>query len=223
MSWPSDWLTGVYLFLFAFGLIFSAASLFFSVGDDLPGLDLDGDANADHVGAPSPISLSTILIFVMWFGATGYIARTWGGLAAWLTLIPATVVGLVGATLVYFLMAKVLWRGQTHLDPTNYDIRGTVARVTSPVRPGGTGEIVYTLDGKQRVDGARSVDGAAIPVGAEVTIVRYTEGIAHVAPLVWAEQNFYGDPVEPLSLPPPEAGRLRPAAQDDDRTARIHE
>jgi hypothetical protein len=223
MSWPSDWLTGVYLFLFAFGLLFSAASLFFSVGDDLPGLDLDGDSNTDHVGAPSPLSLSTILIFLMWFGATGYIARTWGGLAAWLTVIPATVVGLIGAALVYLLLAKVLWRGQTHLDPANYDIRGTVARVTSPVRPGGTGEIVYMLDGKQRVDGARSVDDAALPAGAEVTIVRYTEGIAYVAPLQWADQNFLGDPVEPLSLPPPVARWSCPAATDEGREARAHE
>jgi hypothetical protein len=203
MSWPSDWLTGLYLFLFAFGLIFSVASLFFSVGDDLPGLDLDGDPNTQHGGSPSPFSLSTIMIFLTWFGATGYIARTWGGLAAWLTLALATAVGLGGGALVWAFLAKFLWKGQTHLDPANYDLRGTVARISSSIRAGGTGEIVYTLDGKQRVDGARSDADVALPLGAEVTIIRYTGGIAYVAPFAWADQNFIGDPVEPLSLPPP--------------------
>lgn len=200
MSWPSDTLTGIYLFLFAFGLIFSVVSLFFSVGDDLPGLDTEGDASGDHGGAPSPLSLSTVMIFLTWFGAAGYIARTWGGLAAWLTVLVATVAGLIGGAIVWAFLAKFLWKGQTRLDPANYDLPGTIARVSSSVRAGGTGEIVYMLDDKQRVDGARSVDGSPLPVGAEVTIVRFSGGIAYVAPLAWAdEQNFLGDPVEPMT------------------------
>jgi hypothetical protein len=204
MGWPSDWLTGLFLFLFAFGLIFSVVSLLLGVGDDLPGLDLDGDPNTHgHSSGPSPLSLSTIMIFLTWFGAAGYIARTWGGLAAGIAIPLATVAGIAGGAIVWLFLAKVLWRGQSQLDPEKYDVTGTPATVTSAIRAGGTGEIVYTLDGKRRVDGARTVDGSPLPDGAEVTIVRYRAGIAYVAPLAWAESAFVGDPVEPMSLPPP--------------------
>ncbi len=200
MSWPSDWLTGLYLFLFAFGLIFSVASLFFSVGDDVAGLDTDGDPSGHHGGAPSPLSLSTVMIFLTWFGAAGYIARTWAGLAVWLTVPLAIGVGLLGGTIVWAFLAKFLWRGQTRLDPANYDLPGTVARVSSSVRAGGTGEIVYVLDDKQRVDGARSVDNSPLPAGTEVTIVHYTGGIAYVAPLTWADEQPFLD--TPVAAPP---------------------
>jgi hypothetical protein len=214
MSWPDDRLTGLCLFLFAFGLIFSVVALVFSVGDELPGVDLDGDPSNNHgSGGPSPFGLSTIMIFLTWFGAAGYIARTWAGLAVPLVLAIAAVAGLAGGALVWLFLAKFLWRGQTQLDPAAYDIHGTLARVTAPIRPGGTGEIVYTVDGKRRVDGARAVEGVAIPLGADVAIVRYDGGLAWVAPLDWAEAEggFLGAPHAPPFLPADErrAGERR--------------
>jgi len=203
MSWPTDGLTGIFLFLFAFGLLFSIATLVFGVGDDIPGLDFFGGDHSGHTHGP--FSLSVIMVFLTWFGAAGYIARTWGGLAAWLVLPIATVVGLVGGAVIWYVLVKVLPRGESRLDPAMYDLRGTVAQVTSSIRSGGTGEIVYTVDGKRRVDGARSDDSSSISNGVEVSIVRYAGGIAYVVPLDWAEGNvFGGNPVEPNSLPPPQ-------------------
>lgn len=210
MSWPNDWLTGLCLFLFAFGLIFSVISLVFNVGDDLPGGDLAGDpSDTNHASGPSPFSLSTIMIFFTWFGAAGYIARTWGALAIPVVLALALVVGLAGGALVWAFLAKILWRGQRHLDPAAYEVHGTLARVTSSIRPGGTGEIVYTLDGKQRVDGARAIAGVAIPLGAEVAIIRREGGLAYVAPLDWAaaEGGFLGTSGAEYGVPPPEEQR----------------
>lgn len=204
MSWPNDWLTGLCLFLFAFGLIFSVVSLVFNVGDALPGVDLDGDPSNNHQGdGPSPFGLSTIMIFFTWFGAAGYIARVWGALAVPVVLAIAAVAGLAGGALVWLFLAKFLWRGQRYLDPAAYDVHGTLARVTSPIRPHGTGEIVYTIDGKRRVDGARAVEGVAIPLGADVAIVRYEGGLAYVAPLDWAEDEggFLGAPGAPPFIP----------------------
>jgi membrane protein implicated in regulation of membrane protease activity len=203
--------TGIYLTLFAFGLIFTVASLFLNTGDDLPDLNLDGDAS-DGGGAsgPSPLSLSTAMIFVTWFGATGYIARTWGGLAVPLTFLLAALIGFIGAALVYLFLAKVLWRGQTQLRPADYAVEGTIATVTSSIRAGGTGEIVYSLAGSKRVDGARSVDGSAIANGAEVSIVRYEGGLAYVAPLDWAGSGgaFLGNPIEEVAIPPARGRQL---------------
>jgi membrane protein implicated in regulation of membrane protease activity len=203
--------TGIYLTLFAFGLIFTVASLFLNTGEDLPDLNLDGDAS-DGGGAsgPSPLSLSTAMIFVTWFGATGYIARTWGGLAVPLTFLLAALIGFIGAALVYLFLAKVLWRGQTQLRPADYAVEGTIATVTSSIRAGGTGEIVYSLAGSKRVDGARSVDGSAIANGAEVSIVRYEGGLAYVAPLDWADSGgaFLGNPIEEVAIPPARGRQL---------------
>lgn len=224
MSWPADSLAGFFMFLFAFGLIFSVVSLVFGAGHDAGahvgghagGLDAhgvalhDGATAAHHSGGvpnglPAPLNLSTVLIFLTWFGAAGYIARvSWGaGLPAALAI--GTALGLVGATLVYLFLARFLWRGQTALDPANYQLVDTVARVSSPIRPGRTGEIVYTVDGKRRVDGARASVNAVLPLGADVVIERYEGGIAYVAPLsAWMEHSadragepFLGTPMDP--------------------------
>ncbi|HEY8599194.1 MAG TPA: NfeD family protein [Thermomicrobiales bacterium] len=227
MSWPADTLTGVYLFLFAFGLIFSVASLLLNtlgghfhlpgathvghaghlgahdhgghahVGDLLHGNGAAGH-NAGHLpagpqslpAAPGPLNLSTIMIFVTWFGATGYLLRSYQILAL-TSIIVATVVGLLGAALAWVFLAKILWRGQTQLDPYNYRIEGTVARVSAPIRPGGTGEIIYMLDGKRRVDGARADGREPIVTGTDVAIVRFENGLAYVTPLLASEENEF--------------------------------
>jgi hypothetical protein len=66
---------------------------------------------------------------------------------------------------------------------------GVLGRLNIPIRPGGTGEMIYSQGGTRRVAGARSEDGAAIPKGAEVVVTRYEKGIAFVRP--WEE--FAGD------------------------------
>lgn len=209
MQWPTDLLSGVYLFLFAFGLLFTVATLLLGIGGDaldLPGLDADASGDGQghgsvHLTTPSPLSLNTILIFLTWFGAAGYILRTTYAVSSALSLLAALPIGLVGAAIVHLFLARVLWRGQTQLDPADYEIVGVAARVTSSIRASGVGEIVYVLDGKRRVDGARSDDGTAIPRGADVEIVRYERGLAYVRP--WAstavDGPFQGRPVEPLS------------------------
>ncbi len=217
VGWPSDTLAGIYLFLFAFGLIFSVASLVLGAGgDDL--LDLGGGEGAEaggsgdgQSGGPSPFSISTAMIFLTWFGAAGYILRAYYGSAAALSFLVATVAGLVGGWLVYLFLARVLWRHQTELNPADYQVVGAVGRISSSIRSGGTGEVIYLLDGKQRVDGARSADGSGLPLGVEVIITRYEGGLAYVEPLAsWAarrgeaaDEPFIGQPIEPLDHPPP--------------------
>jgi hypothetical protein len=59
---------------------------------------------------------------------------------------------------------------------------GAFGRLSIPIRPGGTGELIYSQQGTRRVTGARSEDGSPIPKGAEVLVVRYERGIAFVRP-----------------------------------------
>ena len=205
MGWPSDTLTGVYLFLFAFGLLFSIASLLLGAVDLSGG---EGDVSGGEgaaAAAPSPVNFNTALIFLTWFGAAGYVLRRFYDATVPVSLVAAAAVGLAGAALVYLFLAGVLWRGQTQLDQADYAVEGAPARISSPVRAGGTGEVVYTLDGKQLVAGARSVDRVPLPLGAEVEIVRYERGVAYVRPLSSAalEGPFRGQPID---LPPPGSG-----------------
>ena len=164
-----------------------------------------GDVPGPRGGAPSPINLSTIMIFITWFGGVGFLLRSYYAAPAALSLAGAALLGFVGAAIVYLFMAKLLWRWQNELNPADYYLEGVVARVSSPIRAGGTGEIVYELDQKRRVDGARSVDGEPIPVNSEVEIVGFEGGLAYVRPGAGAASAgpFQGRPIEPLSLPPP--------------------
>jgi hypothetical protein len=62
---------------------------------------------------------------------------------------------------------------------------GVLGKLSSPIRAGGTGELIYSQEGTRRVAGARSEDGAAIPKGIEVVVTRYEKGIAYVR--TWEE------------------------------------
>src|SRR6185437_10526258 len=57
---------------------------------------------------------------------------------------------------------------------------GVLGKVTSSIRQGGTGEIVYTQGGTRHATGARSEDSSAIAKGSEVVVTRYEHGIAYV-------------------------------------------
>ena len=123
-----------------------------------------------------------VMAFLTWFGGAGYILRVYAGIWGILSVVAAGLVGLVGGALVFYMLAKVIYPGQRFLNPADYRMEGTVARVTVPIREGEVGEIVYTKGGSQRSDGARSVDGNPIDRGTEVVIVRYERGLAYVEP-----------------------------------------
>ncbi len=143
------------------------------------GEDAEEQATGGHV---SPINLSTVMAFLTWFGGAGYILRVYEGVLGIVSLIIAAMAGLVGGALIFFFLVRVLLPGQRFLNPSDYQIVGTLARVTMQIEPGQTGEIVYTQGGTRHSDGARSADGNPIEHGAEVVIVRYEHGIAYVEP-----------------------------------------
>jgi hypothetical protein len=68
------------------------------------------------------------------------------------------------------------------LDSADYDMAGVLGRLSIPIRPGGTGELIYSQEGTRHVTGARSEDGLGIAKGAEVMVTRYEKGIAYVRP-----------------------------------------
>lgn len=187
-----------FLGCFAFGLIFTVASFVlgaFGTGHDLHlhGLDFHhggGHGAGGHAGAHggdlashiSPFNLSSISAFVTWFGGAGWLLTRYSSFTALLVLLIASVAGTVGGGIVFVTLSRYVFPRLTVMRPQDYEVKGVVGRLASPIRAGeeGTGEVVYTLAGARRVDGARSVTGEALEQGTEVVILRVEKGIAYV-------------------------------------------
>jgi len=128
----------------------------------------------------SPFNTFSIMAFLAWFGGTGYLLTRTHSLVALVIFVIAGLAGLLGATLVFLFLARVLMAHDQPLDPVDYDMIGVLARVNSKIRQGGTGEIVFELAGTRRSASARAEDGAPLGKGIEVVVTRYENGIAYV-------------------------------------------
>jgi hypothetical protein len=125
--------------------------------------------------------MSTILAFLTWFGGAGYLLTAHYGVPTLAALVISAGVGAIGASIVFFFLARVLLRGQTpFLRDEDYVIEGTIGRMSVGIRDGRTGEVVYSKAGTRRVASARSADGRDIEQGAEVVVIQHERGIAYV-------------------------------------------
>jgi membrane protein implicated in regulation of membrane protease activity len=97
-----------------------------------------------------------------------------------LIMLIAAAVGMVGAWIVFLFIAKLLLKHDRELDPADYERIGVLGRIISPIREGGTGEMIFSQEGTRHTCGARSESGKALEKGAEVIITRYDKGIAYV-------------------------------------------
>lgn len=140
-----------------------------------------GHAHGGDGGMPV-LNFGTITAFMTWAGGVGYLLTAYSGLVAAATVIVAVLFGLVGATVVFAFVSKILVRDQVPMDPADYHLPGTLGRVTVGIPPGGTGEMVYTQGGGRKTAAARDADGQQIGRGTEVVVMRYERGIAYVRP-----------------------------------------
>jgi hypothetical protein len=127
-------------------------------------------------------NFGTIAAFLAWFGGTGYLLEYYYHVWVVIVIFVATLSGIGAAAVVFWFLAKVLMADEVPLDPADYDMIGVLGHTTISIRPGGTGELVFTQGGTRHVAGARSEDGAAVPKGTEVIVTRYEKGIAYVRP-----------------------------------------
>ena len=184
MTWAN-----FYLGCFVVGFIFSLISWLGGVHLHLHLPHWFGHSGVGHVGhgpgggghsTLSPFNFATLMAFLAWFGGTGYLLARYSSLWFALGLLIATGVGLVGATVVFLFLSKMLISKEEIMDPADYEMVGVLARVSSPVRAGGTGEIIYSQAGTRRTCGVRSEDGGVLEKGIEVVVTRYEKGIAYV-------------------------------------------
>jgi len=195
MTWET-----FYLICFLAGLMLSVVSLLGGLGGHthLPHVGHVGHVphvgHLPHGGAGLPADSGTeagtgtipwwnafsIMIFLCWFGAAGYLCTRYGSLMAGVVLVVATVCGLAGGAVVFFFLAKVMLPHERELTADETNVVGAVGRVSSAIRAGGTGEMVYEQLGALRSAPARSEDGGPIENEEEVFVIRYEKGIAYV-------------------------------------------
>ena len=200
MTWES-----FYLICFVVGLVFSAVSLLGGMGHfggqvHLPHVGHVGHfPHATHLPhAPAGAGHGTagntaqsggnvpwwnafsVMVFLCWFGAAGFLLTRHGTFVATVVLALAAVCGFAGGTIVFLFLTKVLMPHDRELTADETDVVGAVGYVSSAIRAGGTGAIVYEQLGARLSAPARAEDGTEIGKQEEVYVVRYEKGIAYV-------------------------------------------
>jgi membrane protein implicated in regulation of membrane protease activity len=191
--------SNVYLLCFAFGFFWAIASLL------LGSFHLHGHVDAGHVHPQAGhaahfhahaghtshshsfgsklwgefLNMHSLAIFLAWFGGCGFLMTRHSGAGVAVVLLVSVFGGLISAlavaSLLHFLHGK-----ERELDPLDYDMVGVLGRVSSSIRSGGTGEILYSRDGARVSACARSEGGRPIERGVEVIVTRYEKGVAYV-------------------------------------------
>jgi membrane protein implicated in regulation of membrane protease activity len=141
--------------------------------------------SGSHSVIAAAFNFVTLTAFLAWFGGTGYLLTKYSSLWVLLGLGLSTLSGLFGAVIIFLFLNRVLTSENENLDPADFEMCGVLGRTSVPIRPGGTGEIIYSQEGTRRTCGARSDGGSAIVKGADVVVTRYEKGIAYVK--LWSE------------------------------------
>lgn len=208
MTWE-----GFYLVCFGVGFVFAVLGFLGGVLDwplsHVFHLHLPGHAGhhggASHGHGHSAFNFATAMAFLAWFGGMGYLLSIGGHLPALLVVGAAVVSGFAGGAIVFVFLTRVLLRHEQAPDALDADMIGVLARVTVPIREGGTGEIVYSQAGTRKSSAARNERPGGIPRGVEVVVTRFERGIAFVRP--WDELTGSEELLPETS---PDAAQARP-------------
>jgi len=208
MTWPE-----IYLFCLVVGGLWSLVALLggmhighghFHVGHHHVGHHggHHGAAHHGHSDFANMLNPSSIAIFLAWFGGIGYILTRHSGLEVWADFGLAAAIGLLGAWLLSRFLG-FLQKRERPLNPADYEMSGVLGQVSSPIRSGGVGEVIYLRDGGRKLVPARSEDNVDINRGQEVIVTRYEKGIAYVR--TWEAMTRLDRPSFGLETPGSEA------------------
>lgn len=177
MTWEA-----FYAICFVTGLLLSMVS-FLSGAVHLHGGHIHVHTHGGGNGGAWPVfNFGTITAFLAWFGGAGYLLTRYSSVWTLVAFALASLSGLAGAALVFWFVFKVLLQHDKDLDPADYDMIGVLGKISGTIRPGGTGEIVFSQEGVRRSAPARSESGAPIAHGTEIIVTQYKGGIAYVRP-----------------------------------------
>jgi membrane protein implicated in regulation of membrane protease activity len=176
-------LESIFLASFVFGLVLTAGSFFGGhVHLHIGHLHL-GHA---HGKGGHWFNLFSMAGFLCWFGGVGYLLLHTRHYSLWFVFPCAIASGLVAASVLSLFLTRVLLQHDRPLLPEDTEMRGVLAEVSQTVRPGFTGEILFSLNGTRRASAARSTQ--ELTRGTEVVVTDYARGVAWVTPF-HAERN----------------------------------
>jgi membrane protein implicated in regulation of membrane protease activity len=140
-----------------------------------------GHARGGHHGGHFPLfNPMTIAVFLAWFGGAGYLLAHGHHIWIFLTLIVASLVGLLGASIVFLFVAKFLMAHEYELDPADFEMVGVLGKVSGTIREGGTGEIIFEQVGARKACAARAERQEKFVRGEEVIVTKFEHGVAYV-------------------------------------------
>ena len=122
--------------------------------------------------------------FATGFGAAGIISTLGFGATLFVSLIWATLGGLLLGGAMQFFFGAILLRSQGSSEVQISKLEGTMAEVTVPIPEGSNGQIAFVAQGRRVTFVARDVGNGAIPRGRQVEIVRVVGGTAVVREIV---------------------------------------
>jgi hypothetical protein len=125
------------------------------------------------------LSLHTLAIFLAWMGGCGYLMMRHTRFGLVLVLSVSSMVGLGGGAALAFVL-RFLHGREFAMEPADYDMVGVLGRISSPIRQGGTGEMIFSRDGGRKLAYVRSETGSPIERDQEVVVTSYKGGIAYV-------------------------------------------
>ena len=127
----------------------------------------------------SPFNFPSIMAFLSWFGAVGFLTLHHYRFGVWMSLVASIVGGMAGGWIVYRFLRKMMSYDGA-IDPADYHMEGALGTLEIGIRAGGTGEMVYVQGGARKTCAARAEDGSVIEKGSEVAVQRFADGIAYV-------------------------------------------
>lgn len=134
--------------------------------------------NASVMSVPL-FNINALFAFFIGFGAAGLIAYSMLK-STILSLIPAIACGLLFWHLVRLVLGKMI-RGQTKFMTSKLDDSiGCTGIVVSKIFSGAIGEVMYILEGANKIIRAKSKTFESIEKGENVVIIGIDEGIATV-------------------------------------------
>lgn len=123
---------------------------------------------------------ATILAFISFTSATGYILEKFTSLTSWIVLIIALLIGSFAALLVYYLLLVPLRSAEVSLVYTEESLEGKLAKVITPIPLNGFGEIIIDTINGVIAKRAASFKGVEIPYDQTVLIIEVRDGTAFV-------------------------------------------
>jgi membrane protein implicated in regulation of membrane protease activity len=167
----------------------------------VPHMEIPGHAEVPgpdiHVGAPeaptagiespdvhvSPLSPITIASFITTFGGIGVLSTQFFNVDPRLSLVFATVGGLIFSGIMFFFYSNVLIRSQATSEVRRDELIGLEAEVTVPIGATAPGQVSYDTKAGRMSSVARAENDRPIPRGTVVKIVRFVGSQVLVRPI----------------------------------------